>query len=207
MERAAPTNLLLIYGMLFTMGYTLYFNLTWLPTYLKDARGFTLQQAGWLSGVVLFTGGVATYVGGKLTDALVKTVWVEDRPLDGRDHAAGGSAAARCGRADARIRWQRRFSWPRPLAWPTSRVSSCWAICHDIGGRNAGIVTGAMNTWGNIGGALSPTRRRLRRRLVELVDAPVLHHRRRLCVWRVVHFLRRSAQTRALLSQLRTWVT
>jgi nitrate/nitrite transporter NarK len=35
-------------------------------------------------------------------------------------------------------------------------VSSCWAICHDIGGRNAGIVTGAMNTWGNIGGALSP---------------------------------------------------
>src|SRR6185436_17886764 len=65
-------NLLLVYGMYFTMGYTLYFNLTWLPTYLKDARGFTLQQAGWLSGVVLFTGGVATYFGGKLTDALVK---------------------------------------------------------------------------------------------------------------------------------------
>ena len=35
-------------------------------------------------------------------------------------------------------------------------VSSCWSICHDIGGRHAGIVTGAMNTWGNIGGALSP---------------------------------------------------
>ena len=65
-------NLLLIYGMYFTMGYTLYFNLTWLPTYLKDVRGFSLQQAGWLSGVVLFTGGVATYVGGRLTDFLVK---------------------------------------------------------------------------------------------------------------------------------------
>jgi sugar phosphate permease len=65
-------NLLLVYGMYFTMGYTLYFNLTWLPTYLKDVRGFTLQEAGWLSGVVLFTGGVMTYVGGKLTDALVK---------------------------------------------------------------------------------------------------------------------------------------
>jgi len=64
-------NLLLVYGMYFTMGYTLYFNLTWLPTYLKDVRGFTLQQAGWLSGVVLFTGGVATYIGGKLTDYLV----------------------------------------------------------------------------------------------------------------------------------------
>src|SRR6187397_2148170 len=65
-------NLLLVYGMYFTMGYTLYFNLTWLPTYLKDVRGFTLQQAGWLSAVVLFTGGVMTYVGGKLTDILVK---------------------------------------------------------------------------------------------------------------------------------------
>ena len=65
-------NLLLIYGMYFTMGYTLYFNLTWLPTYLKDVRGFSLQQAGWLSGIVLFTGAIATYIGGKLTDALVK---------------------------------------------------------------------------------------------------------------------------------------
>src|SRR6185436_13799872 len=65
-------NLLLVYGMYFTMGYTLYFNLTWLPTYLKDVRGFSLQQAGWLSAVVLFTGGVMTYVGGKLTDILVK---------------------------------------------------------------------------------------------------------------------------------------
>jgi ACS family glucarate transporter-like MFS transporter len=35
-------------------------------------------------------------------------------------------------------------------------VSSCWAICHDIGGPYAGIVTGAMNTFGNIGGAISP---------------------------------------------------
>jgi nitrate/nitrite transporter NarK len=35
-------------------------------------------------------------------------------------------------------------------------VSSCWSICHDVGGENAGTVTGAMNTFGNIGGALSP---------------------------------------------------
>jgi len=35
-------------------------------------------------------------------------------------------------------------------------VSSCWAICHDVGGENAGVVTGAMNTFGNIGGAISP---------------------------------------------------
>lgn len=148
-------NLLLVYGMYFTMGYTLYFNLTWLPTYLKDARGFSLQQAGWLSAVVLFTGGVMTYVGGKLTDTLVRkyglkvgrSMGVVTLPIAGllligaaqteNPMAAAILLAATLGVAD--------------LA-----VSSCWAICHDIGGRNAGIVTGAMNTWGNIGGALSP---------------------------------------------------
>jgi MFS family permease len=29
-------------------------------------------------------------------------------------------------------------------------------MCHDIGGDAAGTVTGIMNTFGNIGGALSP---------------------------------------------------
>ena len=148
-------NLLLVYGMYFTMGYTLYFNLTWLPTYLKDVRGFTLQQAGWLSGIVLFTGGVATYAGGKLTDYLVKkhgvkigrSMGVVTLPIAGLlligaaltpdPLTAAILLAATLGVADL-------------------SVSSCWSICHDIGGRYAGIVTGAMNTWGNIGGALSP---------------------------------------------------
>ena len=35
-------------------------------------------------------------------------------------------------------------------------VSACWAMCHDIGGPRAGTVAGAMNTVGNIGGAISP---------------------------------------------------
>ncbi len=66
-------NLLLIYGMYFTMGYTLYFNLTWLPTYFQEVREFSREQSGWLSGAVLLTGGIATYFGGRLTDALVKS--------------------------------------------------------------------------------------------------------------------------------------
>ena len=35
-------------------------------------------------------------------------------------------------------------------------VSSCWSICHDVGRERAGTVTAAMNTFGNIGGAISP---------------------------------------------------
>jgi nitrate/nitrite transporter NarK len=29
-------------------------------------------------------------------------------------------------------------------------------MCHDVGGESAGVVTGCMNTFGNIGGAISP---------------------------------------------------
>ena len=148
-------NLLLVYGMYFTMGYTLYFNLTWLPTYLKDVRGFTLEQAGWLSGIVLFTGGVMTYLGGRLTDRLVtryglkigRSMGVVTLPIAGMLLIA---AALTPNSLTAAI------LLAATLGVADLSVSSCWSICHDIGGRNAGIVTGAMNTWGNIGGALSP---------------------------------------------------
>jgi MFS family permease len=35
-------------------------------------------------------------------------------------------------------------------------LSPSWAMCHDVGGDAAGTVTAIMNTFGNIGGALSP---------------------------------------------------
>ncbi len=35
-------------------------------------------------------------------------------------------------------------------------VAPAWAVCLEIGGRHAGVVSGAMNTFGNLGGALSP---------------------------------------------------
>lgn len=148
-------NLLLIYGMYFTMGYTLYFNLTWLPTYLQQERGFTRDQALLLSGFVLLSGAIGTYIGGRLTDGLAKSrglkfgrsINVVTLPIAGLLLVAAAlnqnpltSAillAATLGIADL-------------------GVSSCWSICHDVGGKNAGVVTGAMNTFGNIGGAISP---------------------------------------------------
>ena len=148
-------NLLLVYGMYFTMGYTLYFNLTWLPTYLKDVRGFTLQQAGWLSAVVLFTGGVMTYVGGKLTDHLVRRYGLKiGRSMAVITLPIAGALLIAAALTDNSI--AAAILLAATLGVADLSVSSCWSICHDIGGRHAGIVTGAMNTWGNIGGALSP---------------------------------------------------
>ena len=35
-------------------------------------------------------------------------------------------------------------------------LSACWAVCLDIGARYAGVVTGCMNTFGNLGGFVGP---------------------------------------------------
>jgi nitrate/nitrite transporter NarK len=35
-------------------------------------------------------------------------------------------------------------------------VAPAWAVCLDLGGRHAGVISGGMNTFGNLGGALSP---------------------------------------------------
>jgi MFS family permease len=148
-------NLLLIYGMYFTMGYTLYFNLTWLPTYLRDVRGFTLQQAGWLSGGVLLTGGICTYLGGKLTDRLVKSQGLKiGRSMAVVTLPVAALLLVMASRAENHM--TAAVLLAATLGVADLSVSSCWAICHDVGGKNAGIVTGAMNTFGNVGGALSP---------------------------------------------------
>ena len=148
-------NLLVICAMYFCMAYTLYFNLTWLPTYLKEARGFSVKQAGGIAGLILLTGAAGSLAGGRFTDYLVRTyglgigrrIGVVTLPLSGlilfaaartqSPAAAAVMLAATLGVADLCL-------------------SACWSICHDVGGDRAGTVTGAMNTFGNIGGALSP---------------------------------------------------
>jgi ACS family glucarate transporter-like MFS transporter len=35
-------------------------------------------------------------------------------------------------------------------------LGACWAVCLDVGWRSAGVVTGVMNTFGNLGGVIGP---------------------------------------------------
>jgi MFS family permease len=43
-------------------------------------------------------------------------------------------------------------SFCNDLAMPPS-----WAATMDMGGKYAGTLSGAMNSWGNLGGAVAPT--------------------------------------------------
>jgi ACS family glucarate transporter-like MFS transporter len=148
-------NLLTVCLMYFCVIYGLYFYLTWLPTYFREARGFSPQQAAWLASMVLMTGGAATLVGGKLTDWLVRhyglkigrSVGVVAMPVAGLALMGAAYSPSPMGAA---------VLFCVAAASVDLCLSCCWAICHDIGGEAAGRVTGAMNTFGNLGGALTP---------------------------------------------------
>lgn len=42
------------------------------------------------------------------------------------------------------------------LASADFALGACWAVCLDVGGAHAGVVTGFMNTFGNVGGLIGP---------------------------------------------------
>jgi len=80
--------------------------------------------------------------------------------------AGAGSSFSRSGFSDRRLRavagacW-RATKWRRWAAllsrWGGLEltVAVSWAICIDIGGEFSGSVSSVMNTWGNLGGAIS----------------------------------------------------
>lgn len=148
-------NLIYICLMYFCIGYGLYFYLTWLPTYFKEARGFTTQQAAVLASAVLLTGSAATFIGGWLTDALTKRYHLKVGRSIG---AVALPMSAICILAAAIVTRPLIAAVLMAVAFFFAELclSASWAMCHDIGGDAAGTITGAMNTLGNLGGSLSP---------------------------------------------------
>jgi ACS family D-galactonate transporter-like MFS transporter len=141
--------------MYFCYGYSLYFYLTWLPTYLKQSRGFSDTRTSIVHTIVLLTAAAASILGGRLTDFLVtryglrvgRSIGAVALPVSG--FALAGAALT-----------SHNFAAAVLLAISAGAgdlcLSACWAICHDVGQDAAGTVTGCMNTFANIGGALSP---------------------------------------------------
>ena len=141
----------------FCLSYGWYFYITWLPTYLREARHLALFSSAWLGILPLFCGGLGNPA------AVLLSNWMLRRNGDivrtrrivaylGFLGAAGFlvlstrlhdplSAMLAIGAA----------SFSNDLVMP-----GAWAASMDIGGRYAGTVSGAMNMWGNVGGAMSP---------------------------------------------------
>jgi MFS family permease len=136
--------------------YGFYFLITWLPTYLATARGFSAGELGLFAGLPLMLSVVADLSGGVTTDRLTRRFGLRfGRVAVG---AGGYFLAAVAMLAAALVTGPRTAAVLIAVAAAASMftLAPSWAACIDIGGRHSGVLAAAMNTSGQIGGILSP---------------------------------------------------
>src|SRR5262245_11495265 len=149
-------GMLALCGMYFGAVYGWYFYITWLPSYLLRGRGFDVQAMGWLASLPLLAIAAGALVGGSLSDRLVRRFGLRSGlrvpglvglPLAGV--CVLGAAATPNARGAA-------FLLAGAAGAAALGFAPAWSVCLAVGGRHAGVGSGAMNTFGNLGGTLSP---------------------------------------------------
>ena len=149
-------NLYAICAMYFAFGYGLYFYFTWLPTYLIQELGFSPLAGGAFAALPFFLAGLADVAGGWLTDRLSHRFGLKA----GRCYL-GFTAFFTCGvllfistlvgGAVAKA-----LLLALALASADFGLSAAWAVSLDIAPDHGGVMTGWMNTFGNLGGLFGP---------------------------------------------------
>jgi len=141
----------------FALNYGWYFNTTWLPTYLRQERHLAIAATAMLSVLPLFMGGLGNPVSVFLVTRLTRSSGHVGRARRtvARLGFAGAAAflflSTRMRNPVAAMLAIGMASFSNDLVMPVA-----WSSAADIGGEYAGTLSGAMNMWGNIGGALSP---------------------------------------------------
>jgi sugar phosphate permease len=149
-------NLWLICAMYFCYAYSIWIYLSWFPTYLQEARGFTLKQMGFWHMVPLIAATIGDTVGGWLSDYLARRTG--NLRFARRTVAIVGFVLAAACIVPATLTEDRYVS----VAFTTAAlfcleltVGVSWAVAMDVGPEYAGSVSGVMNMCGNLGGVLA----------------------------------------------------
>lgn len=141
----------------FCYGWSLWVFLTWLPSYLKDARGFDLKQLAIFASLPLLAGVVGDTLGGVLSDMIYKRT--------------GNLKVAR--RAMLVIGMGGALVFILPVVGTSDPIVAVallsasfffleltnavlWSLPMDIAGAYAGTAGGMMNTGFGIAGMISP---------------------------------------------------
>ncbi|WZO96456.1 MFS transporter [Isosphaeraceae bacterium EP7] len=134
-----------------------YFFATWMPTYLKEARGMTPNSVANLSALPFLAGVLGCALGGWMSDSLVAM-------MGGTRYArrAVGFIGATMAGVCFLLSLQVKSPIPTVLLMALAGffndlpASSLWAAIMDLGERDAGRVAGVVNTASGIGAFLSP---------------------------------------------------
>ncbi len=141
----------------FTYVYCLWIFLSWLPSYLIEARHFTLLKVGLFASLPLWAGVVGDTVGGLATDWLLHKTG--NTRLSRRAVAIVGMLGCVCFIVPAALTedaYTAVYCLTGAMFFLECTIGPSWAVPMDVGGKCSGTVSGMMNMAGNIGGALSP---------------------------------------------------
>lgn len=149
-------TVLLLCAMYFTQSYGFYFYITWLPTYLERARGFSSVSLGVFAGMPMLVCMASDLFGGLTTDALSRRFGLRV----GRASVGVASFlfAAVCMLGGTSAEDPRTAAVLLALAAGglTFLLGAAWGSVVDVAGGHAGVVSACMNTAGQVGGMLSP---------------------------------------------------
>jgi sugar phosphate permease len=155
--RAIVRRMWLVTVVDFCYGWSLWVFLTWLPSYLSEARGFALDRMAIMTTLPLFAGVGGDTLGGVISDAILKRTG--NLRLARRALLVGGLGGA--------------FAFIVPAVVTGSAMSAVylltaaffcleltnavlWTLPLDIAGQHAGTAGGMMNTGFGVAGMISP---------------------------------------------------
>ena len=153
----SSSQMWILSALYFCYAYSLAVYLDWFPKYLNTERGFSIERMGIYASLPLLAGTFGDIAGGWASD-----LWARRTSL-----ATARRGVAVCGFliGAASILAACFVHDPVQSVWYSCMamfgleltVGVSWAIPLDIGGDYAGSVSAVMNTWGNMGGAVSTT--------------------------------------------------
>ncbi|MGA2942099.1 MAG: MFS transporter [Xanthobacteraceae bacterium] len=141
----------------FTYVYCLWIFLSWLPSYLIEARHFTLIKVGIYASLPLFAGVIGDTVGGVATDWLLKKTG--SAKIGRRAVAIVGLLGCAICIVPAALTDNALvavYGLTAAMFFLEFTIGPSWAVPMDTGGKYSGTVSGMMNMAGNFGAAISP---------------------------------------------------
>lgn len=143
--------------MYFCYGYSIDIYLDWFPKYLNEHRGFNLTQMGIYASLPLLAGAAGDLLGGSISDRCARRFG--NLKLARRIVALIGFIVAAISIVPATYTHNATasvlYSCISVFGLEVT-VGVAWAIPLDIGGEFAGSIASVMNTFGNLGSAVSP---------------------------------------------------
>jgi len=138
--------------------YSLWFFLSWLPSYLVEYRHFTVIKTGLFASMPLMAGVMGDAFGGWLTDKLLlKTNNLKFARRSVAIVAMLGCGTATLFAAMSASPFTAVYCLTIAMFFLEMTIGPAWAVPMDIGGEFSGTVSGMMNMGGQFVGALSPT--------------------------------------------------